>query len=81
MGYPPRGLASKIPAGETRSMPFFSTTAAFGFLLAAGSVLVTGSLILFMVLLRDDGPKIGGEREPTPLGWPIDKDRPGDSGS
>ena len=55
-------------------MPFFSTTVAFGMLLATGGLLVGGSLVLFMFVLRDDGPKIGGDREPAPLGWPISKD-------
>lgn len=58
-------------------MPFFSTTVAFGMLLATGGLLVGGSLLLFMVVLRDERPKIGGEREPAPLGWPIEKDGAG----
>jgi hypothetical protein len=55
-------------------MPFFSAPVALGVLLATGGLLVAGSLILFMVFLRDDGPKIGGEHEPILLGWPISRE-------
>ena len=53
-------------------MPYFTTTVAYGVMLATGGLLVAGSLLIFMVVLRDDRPKIGGDRDPAPLGWPID---------
>ena len=53
-------------------MPYFTATVAYGVMLATGGLLAAGSLLVFMVVLRDDGPKIGGERDPAPLGWPIE---------
>jgi hypothetical protein len=72
------GLRGQAPrrrvARKAQRMPFLSATVAFGILLATGGLLVAGSLILFTVFLRDDGPKIGGEHESMPLGWPISTD-------
>ena len=53
-------------------MPYFTATVAYGVMLATGGLLAAGSLLIFMFVLRDDVPKIGGERDPAPLGWPID---------
>ena len=52
-------------------MPYFTATVAYGVMLATGGLLVAGALLIFMVVLRDDGPKISGDRDSAPLGWPI----------
>ena len=52
-------------------MPYVSAAVAYGIMLATAGLIVAGCLVVFMVLLRDDGPKIGGERDPALLGWPV----------
>ena len=52
-------------------MPYVSVIVAYGAMLATAGLLVAGALIIFMVILRDDGPEIRGERDSSLLGWPI----------
>jgi hypothetical protein len=48
-----------------------STGVAYGAMLAVAGLVLVVSLVLFMVVLRDDGPQPGDDRPLAPVAWPI----------